>query len=115
LPVFPREYAQLFVAMLSPFAPFICESIWRDVLKNKKSVLAANWPVYSKKFTIRENVEIAVQINGKTRGTVKVLKQLSKEEILKIIEADKKLGVYIRNKGIKRVIFVPDRIINVLL
>ena len=115
LPIFPKEYAQSFVAMLSPFAPFICESIWRDILKNKRSVLTAKWPVYSKKSATRENVEIAVQINGKTRGTVKVLKQLSKEEILKIIEADKKLGVYIKNKGIKRVIFVPDRIINILL
>jgi leucyl-tRNA synthetase len=110
-----RKQAEEFVLLLSPFAPFICESIWRDVLKNKKSVLLAKWPAYSVRLATLRTAEMAVQINGKTRGTVIVARQLPKEEILKIIEADKKLGAYIKNKEIKRVVFVPDKIINILL
>jgi leucyl-tRNA synthetase len=115
LPSISKEYADKFVLMLSPFAPFICESIWREVLKNKKSVVLSKWPAYNSKKAAEEFVTIAVQINGRTRGMIKTAKNSQKEEVLKAIESDAKLGTYIKDKKIKRVVFVPNRIVNILL
>jgi leucyl-tRNA synthetase len=115
LPSISKEYANKFVLMLSPFAPFICESIWRGVLRNKKSVVLSKWPAYNSKKAAEEFVIIAIQINGRTRGMIKTAKNSQKEEVLKAIESDAKLGTYIKDKEIKRVVFVPDRIVNILL
>ncbi len=114
LDYFSKEYAQKFILMLSPFAPFISESIWRDVLKNKKSTLLSKWPEYNLKKSFAQTIKIAIQFNGKTRGVMDFLPGTQKEEILKIVKADNKFENYFKGNEIKRVVFVPDRIINIL-
>ena len=84
-------------------------------MKNKKSILNSRWPVYENRLIHEANVQIAVQINGRTRGTVIVPSKSEKEFILRRVEADPKLKVYLADKEIKRVVFVPDRIINILI
>ena len=111
---FPKEHAQKFILALSPFAPFISESIWRDVLKNKKSTLLSKWPEYDLKKSSVKIVKIAVQFNGKTRGVMDFKSGVAKEEVLKSIKNNDKLGNYFSGNEIQRVIFVPDRIINIL-
>jgi leucyl-tRNA synthetase len=115
LPKVPKRYLNDFIAMLSPFAPFMCESIWREILKNKKSVLNSKWPSFDTRLIHETSVQIAVQINGRTRGTIAVPLKSEKEFVLRQIEADPKFKIYLADKEIKRVVFVPDRIINILL
>lgn len=110
-----KQHLERFIRMLSPFAPFIAESVWRDILKNKKSVLNQPWPEFDRKLVKEESVQIMVQINGRTRGMISVPFKSEKEFILKQVESDPKLQTYITGKEIKRVVFVPDRIINVLI
>jgi leucyl-tRNA synthetase len=114
-PSIPKKYASDFIAMLSVFAPFISEEIWRGVMGNKKSILTSAWPEVDKRKTMQELITIAVQINGRTRGTISAKKGISKEKVLESILANLKLGNYIKDVEIKRVIFVPDKIINILL
>ncbi len=111
----PKKYASDFIAMLSVFAPFISEEIWRNVMGNKKSVMFSAWPKADEKKARQESITIAVQINGRTRGTISAKKGSSKEDLLKAILSDTGLKSYVEGKAIKRVVFVPDKIINVLL
>ena len=115
IPSIPKKYASDFMAMLSVFAPFISEEIWRSVMGNKKSILTSAWPKANGKKAKQEFITIAVQINGKTRGIVSIKKGSPKEILLEAILHDAKLGIYISGKEIKRIIFVPDKIINILL
>jgi leucyl-tRNA synthetase len=110
-----KKLASDFIIILSPFAPFITEEIWRNVLKNKKSVALSKWPEIDENKATKNKVVMAVQINGKTRGAIEVEKGISKEKVLELISLDQKLAKYINEADIKRVIFVPDKIINILL
>ena len=104
-----------FLKILSPFAPFITEEIWRNVLGNKKSIFLEKWPKFKESKIKSAKVIIAVQINGKTRGTVQVSQGATREDVLAAIKSDKKLFSYVENDLIKKMIFVPDRIINLIV
>lgn len=114
-PSIPKKYASDFISMLSVFAPFISEEIWKSVMGNKKSILLSDWPEMNEKKAKQESVTVAVQINGRTRGIISAKKGSSKEDLIKMAAIDAKLGIYTKGKEIKRVIFVPDKIINILI
>ncbi len=96
--------------LLAPFAPHIAEEIWEQ-LGGKDSVFWAGWPVYDEEAMKDDEIEIAVQINGKTKSVVKIAADASKEEALaagKAAVADKLAG------NIVKEIYVPGRIINIV-
>jgi leucyl-tRNA synthetase len=115
LPTVPLKYLSDFIIMLSCFAPFISEEIWRNVLGNKKSVSLSKWPKLDEKKSNQQKITLAVQINGKTRAVLDVFKGISKEKVLELVSANQKLSNYLKNAKIKKVIFVPDKIINILI
>ena len=109
-----RSYAMRHLAiLLSPFSPHIAEEIWQ-ITRADGLVSQAAWPQTDNKWLISDNVEIAVQVNGKVRATlllpVDCDKQKVEEDALSL-DAVKK---YLNNQSPKRVIVVPNRIINVV-
>ncbi len=103
-----------FILILAPFAPFITEELWSN-LGNKESIHLNNWPVFNENKLIKNTVILAVQINGKLRGTIEINIDSTQDEVLEKI---KKEEFYIRNvdsKETKKVIFVKNKLVNVLI
>ncbi|MCR5301716.1 MAG: leucine--tRNA ligase [Lachnospiraceae bacterium] len=101
----------VFIKLLSPFAPHICEELWEQ-LGGDGLVATASWPEYDVEKTVDKTVEIAVQINGKLRATVMIDKDESKESAIakgKEAVADKLTGNIIKE------IYVPGKIVNIVM
>ena len=100
--------------MLAPFAPHLAEEAWVELLGQPFSVHTSAWPNYDPKLVQEEKVTIVVQIGGKLRAqlTVDNKQSKSKTEIEKLVKADNKAAKYLAGKKIKKVIFVPGRLIN---
>jgi len=103
-----------FLAVLYPFAPHIAEEL-NQTLKGKKSLQLEPWPEFDKSKIIDKEVEIVVQINGKVRGRLNIAAESSedqvKQEALKL-EVVKKV---LLQESIKRIIFVKNRLINLVI
>jgi leucyl-tRNA synthetase len=106
-----------FLKILAPFAPFMAEEIWSQVLKNKGSVHAQSWPKFDPELIKDEQVTIIVQVNGKLRGQIEVQSEIcnSQSEIEKLAEKEPKIAKYLISQKIKKVIFVPGRLINFVI
>ncbi|NPB03514.1 MAG: leucine--tRNA ligase [Thermotogae bacterium] len=110
--------SQVFVRLLAPFAPHLSEELFHemgmDELFGEKTVFQVGLPKALEGLEAEE-VSIGVQINGKTRGSLIVPKDASQEEVLDLLRSHPKLAKYINGKELKRVIYVPGRLINVIV
>ena len=99
--------------ILQPFLPHISEEIWYS-LGGIELCINQEWPVED--ATIEKQViNIAVQINGKTRNVIEVNTKLNKEEVLRMAKEDKKVFKYLENKKVLKEIYVPGKILNFVL
>ena len=108
-----REYAEGFVKMLSCFAPHLGEEIWEH-LGHHESIAYESWPAYDESFLVEDSVEIAVQVNGKLRGTIKVKKDANEEEIKENALALKTVQAQIEGKEIRKFIVIKGKIVNIV-
>ena len=105
-----KETLKTFVTLLAPFAPHIGEELWQQ-LGGEGSIFHSTWPTYDEEAMKDDEIEIAVQINGKTRGVVTLPADCSKEDAIakgKEVIADKLTGTIVKE------IYVPGRIINIV-
>ncbi|MDO8733613.1 MAG: leucine--tRNA ligase, partial [Elusimicrobiota bacterium] len=109
-----KDYIETLVILLSPFAPHICEEMWR-ILGNNESILKEKWPVWDETKLVQEKITIAVQINGKLRGQIEIKTDAGEKEILEISIADDKIKKYLENKKIIKTIFVPKKLLNIVI
>ena len=98
------------VILLSPFAPHVAEELW-EALGHKESVFAQRWPEYDEDAMKEDEVEIAVQINGKTKATLLIAVDENKDSVL--ARAKEVLGDKL-NGNIVKEIYVPGRIVNIV-
>ena len=107
----PREYAEGLIKMLSCVCPHVGEEIWQK-MGHDNTIAYEAWPTYDEAKTVDNTVEIAVQINGKTKGTLAIAKDEAKDVVLakaKEVIADKLTG------NIVKEIYVPGRIVNIVM
>ena len=105
---------EVFVLLLSPFAPHLCEEIW-ETLGHKTLCAKSKWPAYDAAKTVDATVEIGVQINGKSRGTVIIPKDAEKDEAVAAVKASERFAALLDGKQIVKEIYVPGRIINLII
>ena len=108
-----REILEQFVILLSPFAPHITEELW-SLLGYTTSVSTASFPEYVEAYTVENTFEYPVSFNGKMRFKIELSKSLTPAEIEKIIRENENTAKYVGDNGIKKVIVVPNKIINVV-
>lgn len=101
----------LFSQILAPYAPFTAESCWQ-IAGGKNSVHKTRWPVYDPDLELEELITIAIQVNGKLRGTVAVPQQTTESEIRQLAEAEPGIAKFLMDKNITKVIYVPLRTMN---
>ena len=102
------------VILLAPFAPFIAEELYH-ALGNNTSVCDAQWPKYDESKMKDSEITMPVQFCGKTRFTMQVPAEASREDIEKLALADERTGKYTEGKQIMKIIVVPKRIINIVV
>ena len=101
----------IFIKLLAPFAPHICEEIWQK-LGFKTSIFLDSWPDYDKSKLVSDTINIAIQVNGKLRGQVSVQANLSKEIVIGSAKKHENVLGFIEGKTIIKEIYVPGKLIN---
>lgn len=109
-----RTILDILIKIISPFAPHIAEELW-SLLGNENSVFKDRWPNVKNEYLIEDEINIPVQINGKLRNQIKVKYDSSLEDILNVVKEDPKTAKYLENKQIKKVFFVKNKIINIII
>ena len=108
------ESAKIFTLLLSPFAPHISEELW-ELFKSPASISTASWPVYDEKYLVESTFEYPVSVNGKLRMKMEFEIDAAREEMEKMILADSRLTKWIEGKEIRKIIIVPNKIINIVV
>ena len=108
-----REILEQIVILLSPFAPHITEELW-SLLGHKESVSTAEFPEYVEAYTVENTFEYPVSFNGKMRFKMELSKSLSPKEVEQAVRENENTAKYVGENGIKKVIVVPGKIINVV-
>ena len=109
-----REILEPMVILLSPFAPHIAEELW-EALGHKESISFATFPEYVEAYTVENSCTYAVSFNGKTRFTVELPKDMSREAVEAEIRANSLTAKYVGDKTIAKMIVVPGKIVNVVI
>jgi leucyl-tRNA synthetase len=109
-----RDTLQAFLIALAPFAPHIAEELW-ERLGETTSVFTQRYPAYDPALVQLQEAVVAVQINGKVRGTVTVATDSAEETVQTAVLADTRLQRYVVDKTIVKTIFVPNRIVNFIV
>ncbi len=107
------EYKTLLL-LLSPVAPHICEEIWQEQGFGAP-VYTQPWPGYDEKYLVRDEVEIAVQINGKVKGKLMVPVTLTREEAQATLPGSEQVKRLVGDKQIVKCIYVPGRLLNLVV
>jgi len=110
----PRESFLRLLLLLNPFAPHIAEELWSRAGK-KGSITLATWPTWDDALCIENEVEIVVQVNGKVRARFEADVGTSKADLEAHAFALDRVKELIEGKEIKRVIVVPDKIVNIVV
>ena len=99
---------------MSPVIPhFANECLSKLKIKNRTEENA--WPKINENILIENKVNFVIQINGKKRGVYHISKDTSEKELIKKINDDQKLKKFIGNKSIKNTIFIPNKLVNIIV
>ena len=109
-----KKSMSVWTIMIAPMAPHIAEELWK-MLGNAGCVGLQSWPECNTNFIKKDEISLVIQINGKKKLVLSVEKGLNQEEIKKIINTNDKLKHYTKNKIIRKMIIVPDRIVNIVI
>jgi len=108
------EVKRTLVLLLAPFAPYIAHEMW-EMLGEKGNLLKAPWPKYVAELAKDEEIEIPVQVNGKLRGKIVVLADSAEDFILDRALADEKVQAFLAGKQIIKKIYVPGKLVNIVV
>ena len=113
-PAIGRDQIERFLLILAPFAPHICEELWRR-LGHAESLAREPWPTYDEALTRDETVEIAVQINGKVRARIEVATDASDEQIIAAACQNPVIARDLAGRSPRRTIVVRGRLVNLIV
>lgn len=110
---FSRFSIEILLQLLNPIVPHLAEDLWQR-LGNKTMLVAHKWPAYRDEFLVEEKVNLAIQLNGKMKGVVAVKADASEGEVMEVIHALPNIKAQLSGKELKRVVYVPQKIINII-
>ncbi|HMQ11706.1 MAG TPA: leucine--tRNA ligase [Oligoflexia bacterium] len=111
--VVPQSVANAMLRMLAPMAPHICEELW-SMLGHTKELSQETWPSYDEALIASQAIEIVIQVNGKKKSSIMVEKDTDAELIKQQAQADGKVVKNLQDKTVRKVIYVPGRLVNIV-
>jgi leucyl-tRNA synthetase len=100
--------------MLAPIAPHFSEELW-ELLGNKDSILKASWPKYDLAFLVEEKAVIVIQVNGKLRSKIEVPSDIQEDKLKELVLSDEKMQPWLKDKPVKKFIFIPKKLVNIVV
>lgn len=110
---YSKQTVKNFLQLLNPLAPHISEELWNR-LGGSGSISDASWPVFDESKLVSDEVKIVLQVNGKHRGEIMVSADISKEDVEALGLSQERVQNSIEGKTVRKVIYVPGRILNVV-
>ena len=111
VPALEREVVELLAPMLSPVAPHLAEELWSS-LGQPGLAAVATWPAPDPESLVRDEVTYAIQVNGKLRGEARMPADSDEAAVRQVAEAQEKVAGYLKEGTLRKVVFVPKRLIN---
>lgn len=109
----PVEYMKGFVKMIAPIMPHMAEELWSQ-FGESDTITYQSWPTYDPKALVEDEVEMIVQVNGKVRAKIKMAKDTDRDEAQQLALANEHVKKFTEGKDIKKVIVVPNKIVNIV-
>ena len=108
-----RDEVRPLVQLVAPYAPHIAEELW-EKLGNQESVMDGGWPVFNAALAREDFLQLAVQVNGKLRGTVSVPREIDQDAAVAAAMAEPQISKFVVNAP-RKVVFVPGRLLNLVV
>ena len=109
-----REALKAIVLMLSPIVPHICDALWQ-AMGYSDPLIDQRWPEVDEAALQQDSVELVIQVNGKLRGKISVAVGAERETIIEQALADENVQRFVDGKQVRKVIVVPERLVNVVV
>jgi leucyl-tRNA synthetase len=109
----PRRALEPFALMLAPYAPHLAEECWAKC-GHGESLTYAPWPELDERYLVESTIQLPVQVNGKMRGTIEVPPDVERDAAVSLAEALDKVARQLDGKDVKKVIWVPGKILNLI-
>jgi leucyl-tRNA synthetase len=106
-----KGVAEELVVMLAPFVPHFAEEAW-ERLGHAEPVFEASWPAWDEGLVVEDRVEVVVQVNGKTRSKVQVPRDADEETVVAAALREATIGRFVEGKGVRKRIYVANRLLN---
>ncbi len=113
-PEHAHEWKSALIRLLQPFAPHMAEECW-SLLGHEDSIYMAEWPEYISAMTIDDEVQIAIQIWGKLRGTYPFLRGVTAEEVRMTVENKPEIAKWLEGVTVVKEVFIPNKILNIVI
>ncbi|MGZ5000356.1 MAG: leucine--tRNA ligase, partial [Methylomonas sp.] len=109
-----QEMLETIVLMLAPIIPHVAQQLW-DELGHSDDIVVAAWPVVDESALQQDSIDMVVQVNGKLRGKLSVAATASKQDVETLALADENVQRYIDGKSVKKLIVVPQKLVNIVV
>ena len=110
-----RAEVEPLVPLVAPFAPHLAEELWQRLGHERGIFEQSNWPSYDAEKAKTDEIELVVQVNGKVRARLAAARGLDQAGAHALASADENVTKYIGDSSVRKVIFVPDRLINLVV
>lgn len=109
-----RAELKTLLILVNPFAPHVTEEMWSTLGYGEMLAKDASWPTYDPEKCVDSTIEIAVQVNGKLRGKLVVVADISAEDAIAAAKADEKVQSFLTDKNVVKEIYVPGKLVNIV-
>ncbi len=109
-----REAAEAALLLLSPMIPHVTSELWQ-LLGHEKLIALEAWPKFDKEAAKKDAVTVVVQVKGKVRGRIEVPAGAGQDEVLELAKAEPNVAKHLEGKEIRKVIYVQDRLLNIVV
>jgi leucyl-tRNA synthetase len=109
-----REALEALVLLMNPFTPHVCEEMWRR-LGHEQGLVDQPWPVADEDAAREDQLELAVQVNGKVRGRITVGREAGDDEVRRLALAEPKVAEHVAGKEVVKLVVIPGRLVSVVV
>lgn len=110
-----RAELKTLLILVNPFAPHVTEEMWSTLGYGEMLAKDASWPTYDPEKCVDSTIEIAVQVNGKLRGKLVVVADISAEDAIAAAKTDEKVQSFLTDKNVVKEIYVPGKLVNLVV